>query len=93
MVIRTRRSIALQVLQKLSFRITRGIENISIISRQQYGEATIKSKKERGTAISGSTDYLHRHPKIGLGDSVPVVGGGGGGGVCVSASGSDSGMS
>jgi hypothetical protein len=53
-------------------------------------EATIKSKKERGTAISGSTDYLHRHPKIGLGDSVPVVGGKG---VCVSASGSDSGMS
>jgi hypothetical protein len=58
--------------------------------QQQYVEATIKSKKERGTAISGSTDYLHRHPKIGLGDSVPVVGGEG---VCVSASGSDSGMS
>ena len=53
-------------------------------------EETIKSKKERGTAISGSTDSLHRHPKIGLGDSVPVVGGDG---VCVSASGSDSGMS
>lgn len=58
--------------------------------QQQYVEATMKSKKERGTAISGSTNYLHRHPKIGLGDSVPVVGGGG---VCVSASGSDSGLS